>query len=272
MTRIIVHAGFHKTGTTSLQHFLAANKSALAPYFSYYGKSDFLQAGASARIFAQRPFFWRRLGFRRSFRRFLNSIPDAPVIVLSRETFSGVMPGHRDIAGRKITSQTQTACTLAHEIIRALRSRFGENAQIEFLYTTREREDWIRSVYGHLLRSIHLKTDYSAFREGFENLHGPKTVARQITAAIAPIPVHTARLEDIADRHEGPAAAVLDLAGVPEQLRKQLKPARAQNPGQPETLRSEFLHLNRGNRSKKELKLAKDSMLRGTGERHGDDR
>ena len=29
--RVIVHAGFHKTGTTSLQDFLYQNKSSLAP-------------------------------------------------------------------------------------------------------------------------------------------------------------------------------------------------------------------------------------------------
>jgi hypothetical protein len=32
MTRVIVHAGYHKTGTTSLQDFLHRNRAALAPH------------------------------------------------------------------------------------------------------------------------------------------------------------------------------------------------------------------------------------------------
>lgn len=262
MTRVIVHAGFYKTGTTSLQHFLAINRTALAPYLAYYGKADFMQAGARARIYAQRPFIWRRLAFKHAFRRFLNTIPNAPVIVLSRESFSGAMPGHRNIVGRTISTQHATATTLAREIIRALQVRFGPGTDVEFLYTTRDREDWMRSVYGHLLRSIHLATDYTKFRDGFANLPGPQADAHQIATSIAPIPVHTARLEDYADHREGPAAAVLDILRIPEHVRKLLKPASAKNLGQPDQVQSEFLHLNRGNRNKQDLKAIKDGMLR----------
>lgn len=97
--RIIVHAGFHKTGTTSLQDFLYQNKSSLAPYMAYYGKMDFLDAGTQARIYAQRPFPHGLIKFRYAFRAFLENIPDHSMIVLSRETFSGGMPGHHTLSG-----------------------------------------------------------------------------------------------------------------------------------------------------------------------------
>ena len=55
---VIVHAGFYKTGTTSLQKYLARNRRALKPVFDFYGQDDFKSAGARARTYAQRPFFW----------------------------------------------------------------------------------------------------------------------------------------------------------------------------------------------------------------------
>ncbi len=111
--RVIVHAGFHKTGTTSLQDFLYQNKSSLAPYMAYYGKMDFLDAGTQARIYAQRPFPHRLIKFRYAFRAFLENIPDHSMIVLSRETFSGGMPGHHTLSGRLMTSYQRPAKRLA---------------------------------------------------------------------------------------------------------------------------------------------------------------
>ena len=262
MTKVIVHAGFHKTGTTSLQNFLGQNRNQLAPYFTYYGKADFLHAGANARLYGQRPYYWRLIRFRRSFRRFLNSIPDAPVIILSRETFSGVMPGHRDVRGRTIQNQTDVAITLAREIHAGLIKRFGAATQVEFIYTTRDTESWIRSVYGHLLRSIHLTDDYDAFRAGFPTLAGPDQTTATIARALAPIPVHTARLADYADIPAGPADAILQLAGVPDEATAALKPATRANAGQSLELEQQFLALNRSTQDKVRLKTLKDQMIR----------
>ena len=269
MTRVIVHAGFHKTGTTSLQDFLKENQTALAPFFSYYGKADFLQAGANARIFAQRPFYWRRLAFRRSFRRFLNHIPDAPIIVLSRETFSGVMPGHRDILGRTIKDQTPTAIILAREIVQLLKKRFGPQTEIEFLFTTRDRENWIDSIYGHLLRSIDLTRDREAFHIQLADLPAPESMTRKIAASITPVCVHTARLEEFAANPEGPAAAVLDLLNIPDKVRKRLTPVPRKNLGEPDMLRARFLELNRGTANKGALKAIKERILQETNRRSG---
>jgi len=261
MTRIIVHAGFHKTGTTSLQDFLAQNRAALKPHFDYYGKADFLNAGTRARQYSQRPFPWRRLHFRRAFRRFLASVPDAGVIVMSQETFSGVMPGHRDVFRRLIAGHRH-AIPLARIIIDELGRRFGPDAEIQFLYTTRTQTPWLRSVYGHLLRSIQLADDFETFRAGFVNLPDPEIDAQNIATALAPIPVFIARLEDFADHPEGTAAALLDLAGVADEDRSDLRPARRQNPGQSPEIEQQFLALNRSGQSRAALKSQKDTILK----------
>ena len=261
MTRVIVHAGYHKTGTTSLQDFLHRNREALAPHLRYYGKADFLAAGAHARIYAQKPFFWRLWRFRRALRRFLNGVEPGGVIVLSRETFSGGMPGHRKIGGRLMTSYAEAAGPLARVIVSELRRRFSKGVDITFFYTTRDTENWIRSVHGHLLRSIALAEDFDAFRAQFPKLKGPAEEAGAMARLLSPIPVVTAALEDYKTHREGPAAALLDLLNIPADLRATLKPAPRSNTGQSEDLRARFLRMNRTAPDKSALKAAKDAAI-----------
>ncbi|MCK8465029.1 hypothetical protein MUY35_14310 [Aliiroseovarius sp. S1339] len=261
MTHVIVHAGFHKTGTTSMQNFFRQNRLALSPYFDYYGQRDFLNAGAAARLYAQRPFPHRLHRFRTAFRRFLASIPDYDVIVLSRESFSGGMPGHRKLGGRMITSYHQAAIKLARVIIAELRRRFGRDVKITFFYTTRNREDWIKSVHGHLLRSINLTDDLAAFTARFPALIGPKEQAQRMVGALSPTAVVTAALEDYADDPHGTATAIMDLANVPGDARGDLIAAPHANQGQSGELRQAFLDLNRTRLSKPERKARKDQLL-----------
>jgi len=262
MTRVIVHAGFHKTATSSLQTFLQQNRAALKSHFDYYGQADFQSAGSAARFYGQRPFVWRRLRFRFALRRFLRRIADARTIVLSRETFAGVMPGHRDVFGRMITHYAPTAIPLAREIIRELKKRFGAETEIIFVYTTRAQAPWLRSVYGHLLRSIHLRDEFEDFCTQFAVPPHTEYDAQAIATALAPVPVYIARLEDFSDHAEGPAAALLDLADVPADARTTLLPAPHKNLGQSAEIEREFLRLNRSGQRKQTLKLIKDRILK----------
>ena len=261
MVHVVVHPGFHKTGTSSLQSWLGQNRRALKPYLSFYGKADFMAAGSAARIYGQKPYPWRLRAFRRSFDRFLAKIPDAPVIVLSRETFSGSMPGHRRFPNRLIRDYRGVAVPLGHQIVAALRARFGPEVRITFLYTLREREGWIRSVYGHLLRSIHLREDFATFRARFPDLMDPRAEAEAIAKALG-VDAHVVALEDVGQHREGPARAVLDLLGVPQRVRDRLPPATRANTGQTPAMEAEFLAMNRASRDKAALKAAKDAMLR----------
>ncbi len=262
MTRVIVHAGYHKSGTTSLQDFLRDNKALLAPHLRFYGKADFRRAGCDARVYAQRPFPWRLARFRHSLRRFLEGLPEGGTIVLSRETFSGGMPGHRRLGGALMTSYFGPALKLARVIVSELRRRFGPQVEIVFFYTTREREAWIRSVHGHLLRSIRLTDDLGTFRARFPALMGPAEEARRMRAALTPVPVVTAALEEWADHPEGPAGALMDLVGVPESVRARLRPARRANPGQDPDLKAQFLKINRQGGSRRAVKAAKERLPR----------
>ncbi|WP_137702543.1 hypothetical protein [Marimonas lutisalis] len=263
MTRILIHAGFYKTGTSSVQAFLAQNRSALAPYFDFYGPGDIGNSGQYAREYAQRPFPWRLYRFRRALRRFLAGIPDpaSGTVVISRENYTGVMPGHRDWRGRPVIGFPAAEKLLA-TLLGELRHRFGPEAQIEFLFTTRTRESWLKSVHGHLLRSIRLTDDLDTFIARFPAGFSPAAEVARLARVFAPIPVHATTLDELMKRREGPAAAVLDIARVPQALRDSLPDPRPVNIGQSDELRARFLELNRSRLSRAALKAEKEALLR----------
>lgn len=260
MTRVIVHAGFHKTGTSSLQALFDKNRKLLAPVLAYYGKDDFLALGTAARRYGERPFPHRRRRFRRELRLFLDSIPDDKLIIFSRETFSGAMPGHRRASGRLVRNYHPTAKRLAHIIISELKRRFSHDVDITFLYTTRARTPWLRSLYGHLLRSIRLTDDYETFETRMARTRGPIEEAELLSKSL-PAPVRTASLEEYGPRDEGPAAALLDLADVSPALRSTLEIVTPQNTANSPELQTTFLRLNREIKDKAQLKAVKKALL-----------
>ncbi len=229
-----MHAGFHKTGTSSLQDYFDKNRKALKPYADIYLKKDFLKTGNLGRRYGLQPYLRRRMQFRFALRSFLNGIPATEVIILSWEGFSGVMPGHRRFGIRTIQNYSRSAIPLAKEIIRELQRRFGKDVQVEFLYTTRETKSWIKSVYGHLSRSIRIREDLEGFCSLFVKLPNLDLEAAKISEAIAPVPVHTAKLEQYGPMRLGMAQALFDLIDIPEQILENLPKAKRTNRGQPD--------------------------------------
>lgn len=263
MTRVIVHAGFHKTGTSSLQTWLGENRRALRPWFDFYGQGDALHRSAvAARIYAKTPFPWRLDDFREAFRADLAALPASGTVVLSREHYSGVMPGHRRWDEKTIRRFRPAAIPLGKVILAETRRRFGPETRVEFLYTTREDEAWAASLYGHLLRSIHLTEDYESFRARLPRRIDLAGEAESIAEKVQPDALHIRALEE-ADLRIGPAGFVLDLTGVPEDIRATMPPARQVNLGDAEPLREEFLALNRSDRSREALVKIKAKLREG---------
>lgn len=261
MTRIVVHAGFHKTGTSSLQDYLRSHRAALRERAAIYLKEDFPEVGYATRAFGFRPSLWRRWRFRRALRAFLAGLPDEDQIFLSWEGFSGIMPGHRRPLTGLVSGYDRAAVPLAKITRDELRRRFGPQAQIVFLYTLRRRESWLRSVWGHVVRSIQIRHDMSEFLEMMKDTPSLEEEAALLARALAPTPVETAWLEDLTPLPQGPAAAALRLIGLSEAEIAALPPARRTNIGNPPALSEAFLALNREISDKAELKRRKDALL-----------
>ncbi|WP_321829914.1 hypothetical protein [Thalassovita sp.] len=259
--RILIHAGFYKTGTTSLQAQLARVQQDLSPYFHYFGPNKLRDTGALAREFGRHLTEDSRRAFRRGFGRFVADLPEDGNIVISRENYAGIMPGHRGLDGEILTDINPAARMLARDIRAGLERRFGNDMDLQFLYSVRDRDSWLRSVHGHQLRSTHLRDDLMRFSDLFPTNFDLRKDAEKIAKALAPTPVHIRALEDYADHRQGPAAMILDLMGVPADVMASLPPAEPQNTGQSEDLRRVFLQLNRKGLSRDALKAQKAALL-----------
>ncbi|MGR3490757.1 MAG: hypothetical protein ACU0DW_01755 [Shimia sp.] len=256
--RIIVHAGFHKTGTTSLQHYLRTHRPQMRRFFNYLDYRTFPEVTGAANTFsqAQNQLTLRRFSTR--LRTALDGQLEGDVTVISAEAFSGLMPGHRRWTGRPILDHS-AADPLARAVLACI-DRLVPEAQISLAYTTRDRDSWIKSVWAHLVRSIRMTDDLPTFRGRFQGDWGPTAAAHRLKGAL-PCPVHVLPLEDAQGRLGGPAGPLLDLVGVPQGVQARWPAAAQKNTGQAKADVERLLHLNRTVRGRAALRAAKQALL-----------
>ncbi|MCF6305219.1 MAG: hypothetical protein L3J33_07605 [Rhodobacteraceae bacterium] len=152
---------------------------------------------------------------------------------------------------------------MAKEIIREVQRRFGPDVQVEFLYTTRATEPWIKSVYGHLSRSIRIREDHAEFCGLFDTVPNLDHEAGKIAEAIAPVPVHTAALEHFGPKRLGMAQAIFELLDIPDEALAKLPKAKRTNVGQSEEITAKFCGLNNEIKNARALKQKKADILAG---------
>ena len=147
MQTFLIHPGFHKTGTTSLQSFLNANRK----HFAQHDISVYLgpQMGAlslAGRRYGRNPGPMTLKKFKRSVLGFLDGVDDASTIVVSRESLAGRMVGDVRDDGSIVTDYATSAAPLLWFFVKATRNKFGEDTPITMLFTTRGRDSFLRSA------------------------------------------------------------------------------------------------------------------------------
>ncbi|WP_167648001.1 hypothetical protein [Mameliella alba] len=228
--RILVHAGFHKTGTSSLQSCAAANADWLSRNLNLLLPGDLRPVAQLARRYTIRP-EQRKLN---RMRRELNAVlppPDKPLFITS-EDLSGLVPGRRPGAGY------DEAPELLRTVVTTLDDRYPQ-AEITVWFTTRDEDAWMRSIYWQNLRGHRITEDFDTYR---------------------------ARLTDslpLADRVEavravGPLSLALDLLGLPDEGLTPTPPGNVPPKDGIETL----LRLNRSTLDEDRLARRKRRYLR----------
>ena len=126
MTRVIIHAGFHKTGTTSLQQFLEINAAPLAPYVRVILKPQMEDVASCARDCSNASFLgasiFRRAAFRRQFADLLQrtSLKSGQTLLISCEALVGRMPGRENVRA------FDAAVGLAKDMVKVAEKHFND--------------------------------------------------------------------------------------------------------------------------------------------------
>lgn len=255
--RLVVHAGFHKTGTTSIQRTLDANRDRLAPAFRVLLKADMSGLTEAARAYSRTLDEVEWALFRYEAARVLAELDatDPRPVVMSSEDLSGHMPFRHGLPDYGAAPRLMAGLAeVAAEVLGPV--------DIAFLFTTRAAAPWVKSCYAQHIRATRLTDgpeDYAARAMPHADLDA---MADRIAEAVAPRPVHRAALEDIGGGPLGPLDALLDLAGAEPELRAKLTPLPPANRAAPPDVLDQLLALNRSGRDRGDVSAEKKALLR----------
>jgi hypothetical protein len=142
MTRVVIHAGFHKTGTTTVQSTINANRRLLSRQVRCYLKPDFEKLTRMARAFAATPDEDGLVAVRRAAGKFFASVDDSDPrpVLMSSEDLSGTLPGRHGEHGY------DAAPLILAQLSEAAGDRFGAALDLVFHFSTREAGPWLRST------------------------------------------------------------------------------------------------------------------------------
>lgn len=259
--RVVVHGGFHKTGTSSAQTFLLSNGD------NVYPATALVMPGKLRKGAARLAVRYSRDGRAATLAAFKDSLRDTlgaldlglkRNAIISDENLCGRMPGRDGHEGYG------AAPVLMAAVAEVIREAIHPETDIRFLFTTRDPDSWLHSCWYHNLRKSRMELDFDAFTA----IHGGSaqltdTVAT-IRAAVAPLPVFEVALEDVCDNPEGPASAILQLLGHPSHLREKMAAAEIRNRAPDPELATALLALNRSDLDEAAL-LARKAALLGIG-------
>ncbi|KIN62356.1 hypothetical protein Z946_1213 [Sulfitobacter noctilucicola] len=253
--RIIIHAGFHKTGTSTIQATLRENRVALKKHVALRLRWHLRDVVSSARGYSteQDPLTLIKLQSR--FGQMVNELPGMPrrTLILSAEELSGHLPGRGDLA------DYSAAPVLLYAYWEILRSAYPE-AEIIIFLTVRAPQAWLVSAYWQHVKSSDMTLDLDTFCERYAGAADLEEMAAEIASRV-PTPVRSATLEGARDLPLGPTDRLLDMCDIPLSVRATLTRVAPVNQRPPEDVLQALLAANRAHTAPESRDAAKTAIL-----------
>ena len=256
MRRVIIHAGFHKTGTTSLQQTLRANRAALRPDIRLV-----LRPGMTALCECARAYSRSREDYDLGMVKYEAAMlierledEDATTIVISSEDLSGHMPGRHGLHGYGAAPHLMRALSVAFKTA-------APDDELSFFFTTRTADPWLRSCYAQHLRAARMVWDEADYLKRLKTSAEHDKILDLVRREIPEHSVLQAALEDYAERPLGMAEALLDHLKLSGERRAQLASATSFNAALPADILADLLTLNRSDLDNTALRKAKRALI-----------
>lgn len=261
--RIVIHAGFHKTGTSTVQHTLKNNRKSLRPYLRSVLKGQMQDLLHAARGYStwRDPFTLDKFNHRFHDLIVRFSGETTQTLCLSAEELSGHLPGRPGLMSY------DAAPVLATEMARVI-GTVRPDANLVFFYSTRTT-GWLRSAYWEHVKASSMTMDWAEFAETHTGAAALQPIVDAVRDA-QPFPVHCSTLETLTLMPAGPATPVLKLCDVPDQIISQLPPPPPVNRAGDEGVLLALLAANRDYADRDARKAAKQAILKAAQETDGD--
>ncbi|MDO6484539.1 hypothetical protein [Shimia thalassica] len=253
MTRMLIHAGFHKTGTSTVQKMLDVNRETLAPLAQVYLHDQLAETCNAARTFSAKRRSVALKKFAAGMKTFFQSLPkdDPRDIVISAEDLSGLMPGRRN------QSSYGAAPLLMKAMLLSLEEALTEPPELIFYYSLRDPHSWLTSCHAHHVRVVRMTQSKEDFFADHLEAADLQHAVDRVRVAVAPHRIETAWLHDTQNAPLGPLQPIADLLQWPREICEKIKPVAPVNVGLPKPLTSEILLLNQSDLDIKALNRAK---------------
>ncbi len=261
MIGALVHAGFHKTGTTSVQRLLQSNAAVLEPKVALglnYMLRDVIQAARGYSRWRD-PVSLAQFEFRLD--GFVRTLPTDRTWCFSVEEFAGLLPGLPSRPDQPEILDFGAAPALAVTIRDVIARHLPKGAEIAFYYSTRAPEDWLTSVYWQHVKTQAMCDELADFTERFRPVADLDAVVGAVRHALDGTRVEVAALEQTARMANGPATPILDLLGLPGPMRARIRPVPMANPAPPQQVLDGMLALNRQGLDRETLRDAKARLV-----------
>lgn len=211
MKTIFLHCGFHKTGSTSLQALLRANRPALQGRLGILVQGDKALRGLerSCRSFDRHPGPVNSKAIAEAWHAILAIVSQGPdVWIISTEDVLGRIPSSRDRADIYAN---------APQILRLV-CAFSPQVDIRVCAYLRQPSDWVDSIHRHLVRTRGLAARAEDFRtlRKFSAAPDPLEDAKRRIEAVLTLPIYRFTLEGESKERLGPGTGLLRLAGLTE--------------------------------------------------------
>lgn len=262
MARILLHVGFHKTGTSSMQHLLWFNRVLLAPHLDFLLVQPLKVATRHCLAFSRSRDPLHLSAVTKALDTICAAQPELGQrdLILSSESLSGVMPGWGGIIDYAAVP------ALSKHLAAYFADRFP-NADLKLVFSTRVPDDWLASLWRHQVRWRRMTMDFDDFTMHFRQGADLESVVATVSKLVHPGAVYSLALEESQHHPKGPGGALLDLIDLPTAVRDAIAPVGRGNPRQDDGLNQRFLAMNRSDVSDIELNydkiiLAKQANIR----------
>ncbi len=253
---IVIHAGFHKTGTSTIQTTLRKNRALLKPHIAMRLKPRMKELLHATRGYST----WRDplslLKAERRFANLLKGLPGMPrrVLCLSAEELSGHMPGRGEL-------RNYSAAPILMERFVQICTRQFPGTPVSICFGVRQAEAWLASAWAEHVTNSSLSLDRDAFCAEYASA-GDFAGIVDAVAEQSGADVHRFHLEE---HSANPAAPLLALCGVPAEVQGALSLPDRVNTRLPDAVLLDLLGANRAYDDRAARKAAKHKILKAAG-------
>lgn len=255
--RMIIHAGFHKSGTTSVQMMLRNNRAIVEQEFSLFMRGRIRAICESARAWSIRREALEMSLYQFELADWMTGLDrdDPRPILISAEDLAGHMPGrHRLMRYDATPVLMATFADIAQEVFAGL--------VLDFAFSTRDTGAWMKSAHAQNIRatrSVETPDEFAARMGATTDLTADALAVRDALPDGANL--HHWRLEDHMKRPLGPLDPLLDLAGASDGLRAAITPEPPSNKSLPAHKLEELRRLNATDTPRVELHELKRAVI-----------